>query len=281
MATFSAVLDGMCKHSPCPLRTTPGARQRRSAGPPCSGKPDGSPAFHEPRVQGRFACIDIAENAIFQQGRRLRASPLFFGTMAADPARCRRPTRARPCATTCGNAAATFPPVSASLPPNPLPMPCSPCRSPSRGAVAGYWRWMAKSPCTAGSCNCPKASACRCWRRRCCASRRGGRDRADQQPLRHSRTGRSAGRYAGTGADGAGGGPAGGLRRTVPAAGHGGGWYDRSFAFRHDRPAPPGWSVLRSRCSRSSPAGGVVGRAGGCDLHRRRHPVPLRCPVNA
>ena len=28
----------------------------------------------------------------------------------------------------------------------------------------------------------------------------------------------------------------------MPSAGHGGGWYDRSFAFRHDRPAPP-WLV--------------------------------------
>lgn len=42
--------------------------------------------------------------------------------------------------------------------------------------------------------------------------------------------------------------------------GMGGGWYDRSFAFRHRQAPPPGWSVLaslRSRCPPCPPKRGM------------------------
>ncbi len=153
-------------------------------------------------------------------------------------------------------------------------MPCSPLPFALReGAVAGTGRWMAKSPCTAGSCSCPEgltyclpvlADVLRF------APWRGAA--ADQQPLRHSRAGRGAGRHlnqhmALVVA------PLVGFDTQCRRLGMG-----RSQLRLPPRPAGrPGWSVLRSRCSRSSPAGGVVD-ARGCDLHRRRHPFPLRCP---
>lgn len=65
MPASSAVYDGLRKHSPCPLMTTMGADGILGCKSAMSGKPEGLQTFPlEPRVQGRFAGIDMAEDVL-------------------------------------------------------------------------------------------------------------------------------------------------------------------------------------------------------------------------
>ena len=156
------------------------------------------------------------------------------------------------------------------------------CRPP--GFVAGYWAmdgeialhvWQMRLPPRCTYClpvlDDDRAALCALAARRC----------AGHQPLRHSRTRRRRIRL-----------------RSMPQAmslvvlplvgfdangqrlGMGGGWYDRSFAFRNQRPAPP-WLVGAGFAAQQVDA--IAAEPwdvrAGCGLHRARTTLLLNpCP---
>ena len=105
----------------------------RCACPPCSGKPEGIQAFPlDPRDQGRFARIAMAEDVIFPRTGRRPAR--------ACSVRMTHPPRRAPRAN-CAPGAARFPPPRAHRRRRALAAATC-CRSrfaPLHGYVAGYW----------------------------------------------------------------------------------------------------------------------------------------------
>ena len=255
-----------------PYKTTRGCSGDRVCKSASSGKPEGRQAFPlEPRVQGRFARIVTAEDVLF------RMSALLRDTLRARTAR---------------SAAARFPRPSASPPPNASPNACS--RLPLRTAVRPRRRLLGDGrrdrAARAGSCACRAAA-------RLLPARAARRRRAALRAVAPGRCRWSSNRYGIPEPDVP-------EPRCCPprrwrsssrrwsafdARGHrlgmGGGWYDRSFAFRRDASPRRRWlvgaafAVAASR--RVSPA--AVGRAARCVCSEARHaslPIAVHCPMS-